>query len=50
MSSVFNDMFAFPGDCSNDEGAVFDGVPVVPMIGDDDEAVRNLLEMIYKPR
>ncbi|KLO09156.1 hypothetical protein SCHPADRAFT_1000470 [Schizopora paradoxa] len=53
-STVFNDMFAFPvkGEHaveSSDDLDEYEGLPLVPLIGDDETAVVHLLTMIYKP-
>ncbi len=54
-STVFNDMFAFPTDGSHSDGSTsnadeYEGLAVVPLIGDDETAVICLLKMIYEPK
>ncbi|KLO09155.1 hypothetical protein SCHPADRAFT_1000469 [Schizopora paradoxa] len=47
-SSVFKDMFAFPVN-EDDRANEYDGLPVVPLLGDDEKDVIQLLRMLYKP-
>ncbi len=49
-STVFNDMFAFPTDGSTSKADEYEGLAVVPLIGDDETAVICLLKMIYEPK
>ncbi len=53
-STVFADMFAFPAnaghDRSQDFGEQYEGLAVVPLIGDDETAVIHLLKLIYQTK
>lgn len=52
-SSVFRDMFAIPGPQDQEDGAngaqeLYEGIPVVPMVDDDDDEILYLVRTIYE--
>ena len=64
-STVFNDMFEFPvkgvrqnedekanedGEESKEEDEEYEGLPIVPIIGDNELDLIELLKMVYKPK